>query len=121
MPTEPLFRRLAGTDAPPSVRIHYEGRALDVPAGATVAAALLLAGVRETRRSPVGGGARAPYCMMGVCFECLVEIDGEPSRQACLVTVREGMQVRPQLGLRRFDAPAADAAARAPTEAAHDA
>ena len=38
--------------------------------------------------------------MMGVCFECLVQIDGQPNRQACLVTVREGMQVRTQEGAR---------------------
>jgi predicted molibdopterin-dependent oxidoreductase YjgC len=41
--------------------------------------------------------------MMGVCFECLVTIDGEPSRQACLVAVREGMQVSPQHGLPSFE------------------
>ncbi|WP_419525505.1 2Fe-2S iron-sulfur cluster-binding protein [Bilophila wadsworthia] len=34
---------------------------------------------------------------MGVCFECLMEIDGEPDVQSCLVTVREGMVVRRQL------------------------
>ena len=38
-----------------------------------------------------------PYCLMGVCFECLMEIDGEPDVQSCLVTVREGMVVRRQL------------------------
>ena len=55
--------------------------------------------------------------MMGVCFECLVMIDGESSRQACLVTVREGMQVKPQDGLPSFDAPPAVVAAEAPHEA----
>ena len=41
--------------------------------------------------------------MMGVCFDCLVEIDGEPNRQACLVQVREGMTVRRQRGARAFE------------------
>lgn len=36
--------------------------------------------------------------MMGVCFECLVEIDGIPNRQACMIPVREGMVVRRQKG-----------------------
>ena len=36
--------------------------------------------------------------MMGVCFECLVTVDGEPNRQACLETVRGGMIVEPQAG-----------------------
>ncbi|MNU05931.1 Hydrogen cyanide synthase subunit HcnA [compost metagenome] len=43
--------------------------------------------------------------MMGVCFECLMEIDGEPSRQSCLVTVREGMRVRTQDGARTLPLP----------------
>ncbi|MEZ5620583.1 MAG: (2Fe-2S)-binding protein [Burkholderiaceae bacterium] len=36
---------------------------------------------------------RAPMCLMGVCFDCLVEIDGRPNVQACMVEVREGMRV----------------------------
>jgi predicted molibdopterin-dependent oxidoreductase YjgC len=38
--------------------------------------------------------------MMGACFECLVEIDGVPSRQSCMVTVRDGMRIRSQEGAR---------------------
>jgi hypothetical protein len=38
--------------------------------------------------------------MMGVCFECLVEVDGVPNRQACMETVRRGMRVERQLGAR---------------------
>jgi NADH dehydrogenase/NADH:ubiquinone oxidoreductase subunit G len=34
--------------------------------------------------------------MMGVCFECLMVIDGVPSRQACMVPVREGMRIERQ-------------------------
>lgn len=103
MPTDSLFQPLAGSAPTATVQIHFDGRPLQVPAGRSVAAALLLAGVQHFRRSAVSGEPRAPYCMMGVCFECLVEIDGVPSRQACLVPVREGMQVRAQDGLREFD------------------
>ena len=63
-----------------------------------VAAALLATGVRRFRATPVSGAARAPYCMMGACFECLVEIDGVPSRQSCLIPVADGMRVRSQEG-----------------------
>jgi predicted molibdopterin-dependent oxidoreductase YjgC len=31
---------------------------------------------------------------MGVCFECLVMVDGQPGQRACLVPVRPGMQVK---------------------------
>jgi NADH dehydrogenase/NADH:ubiquinone oxidoreductase subunit G len=41
--------------------------------------------------------------MMGVCFECLVEIDGIPNQQACMTPVKEGMQVRLQKGARGVD------------------
>ena len=50
--------------------------------------------------TPVAGAPRAPYCLMGVCFECLVTVDGVGSRQGCLVPVREGMKVETQIGRR---------------------
>ena len=93
----PRFRTLA---AGPRVRITVNDDPFDVPAGASVAAALLAAGVHHTRTTPVSSAPRAPYCMMGVCFDCLVEIDGRPNRQACLIPVEEGMQVRTQEGAR---------------------
>ncbi|MFN3352857.1 MAG: 2Fe-2S iron-sulfur cluster-binding protein, partial [Brevundimonas sp.] len=45
---------------------------------------------------------RAPFCMMGVCFDCMAEVDGVSSVQTCLVTVREGMSVARQMGKRRL-------------------
>jgi D-hydroxyproline dehydrogenase subunit gamma len=57
-----------------------------------------LKGAEPFRTTPVTEAPRAPYCMMGVCFECLVEVDGKPSRQACLTTVRDGMVIRRQRG-----------------------
>ncbi|HSV78720.1 MAG TPA: (2Fe-2S)-binding protein [Ramlibacter sp.] len=118
MRTDPLFQPLPGVVPAATVQIRFNERSLTVPAGITVAAALLQSGVQRFRASPVSGAPRGPYCMMGVCFECLVEIDGEPSRQSCLVTVREGMEVRSQEGPRRLDAAAT---AVAPQEAFHEA
>ena len=71
-----------------------------VPAGASAAAAVLLAGISGIRDSAVGGGPRGPYCMMGVCFDCLAEIDGVPNRQSCMVAVSPGMRIRRQRGAR---------------------
>lgn len=94
-----MFRRLR--DVPrPAVTIELDGTALFAREGESVAAALLAAGIGHTRTTPVGGRARLPYCMMGVCFDCLVEIDGVPNRQACLVRVKDGMKVRRQIGAR---------------------
>jgi D-hydroxyproline dehydrogenase subunit gamma len=75
------------------VAVTIDGVRVVAHEGDSVAAALLLADVGWTRRSNVTGAPRAPYCMMGVCFECLVTIDGIASEQACLVRVREGMRI----------------------------
>ena len=93
-----MFRRIE----PPAavVRFSYEDREIVARPGDSVAAALLLAGETELRNNPVSGAPRAPYCMMGVCFECLVEIDGVGNRQACLTPAAAGMRVRRQRGAR---------------------
>jgi predicted molibdopterin-dependent oxidoreductase YjgC len=93
--TESFFGISASAE---TITISFEGEPLRVPAGINVAAALLTAGVKEFRSTAVSGATRAPFCMMGVCFECLVEIDGVPARQSCLIPVREGMDVRRQSG-----------------------
>jgi len=54
-----------------TVAVIVEGRSVRVPAGASAAAAVFSAGFRSIRETPVGGAERAPYCMIGVCFDCL--------------------------------------------------
>jgi predicted molibdopterin-dependent oxidoreductase YjgC len=100
--TEPLFSIPRSSELE-AVTIMFEGKPLKAPAGVSVAAALLVGGVHDFRSSVVGQAPRGPYCMMGVCFECLVEIDGVPARQSCIVQVQEGMEVRRQIGAARLD------------------
>ena len=71
---------------------------IDVPAEISLAAAVLLLGLASTRTTPVSGAPRLPYCMMGSCFDCLMEVDGIPNQRACQVRVRAGMRVRIQAG-----------------------
>ncbi len=97
-----MFKRLQPDGSGPAVTLFVEGRACAARATDTVAAALLAAGIDHCRVTPVSGAPRAPYCMMGVCFDCLVEIDGVGNRQACLVQVREGMRVQVQRGRREL-------------------
>ena len=97
-----MFQRLPDAASAPVVPITIDGEPVQARAGDTVAAALLAAGRATCRSTPVSGAPRGPYCMMGVCFDCLVEIDGVGSQQACLVRVREGMQVATQRGARRL-------------------
>lgn len=92
-----MFKRLHPIGG--TVTVDIEGKQVQVPAGETVAAAVLVSGLDHTRTTPVSGARRAPLCMMGVCFDCLMEIDGIPNRQACQVVVADGMIVRRQHGV----------------------
>jgi predicted molibdopterin-dependent oxidoreductase YjgC len=94
-----MFRRLPDIEDQP-VTIHVDGRSVAARAGDTVAAALLADGRDHCRTTPVSGEPRAPYCMMGVCFDCLVTVDGVGNRQGCLVPVREGMVIETWQGKR---------------------
>ena len=76
-----------------SIVFTVDGTTHRAEAGATVAAALLNAGLWSFRRA-VHGDIRAPLCGMGICHECRVTIDGVPHRRACLVPLAEGMVVR---------------------------
>lgn len=87
-----MFRRLEAQTG--SVSIEIDGERIRVPPAISVAAALWLHGSIPSRLSAVGHAPRAPYCMMGVCFECRVEIDGVADRQSCMVTVADGMRIR---------------------------
>jgi sarcosine oxidase subunit alpha len=93
-----MFKRLAEDGA--GVALTIDGNPVRARSVDTVAAALLAAGLDRCRTTPVTGAPRLPYCLMGVCFDCLVTIDGVGSRQACLVPVREGMKVETQQGKR---------------------
>jgi predicted molibdopterin-dependent oxidoreductase YjgC len=94
-----MFRRLPEADAT-MIAVTVDGRATQVRAGDTVAAALLSAGILASRAADVSGAPRAPYCMMGVCFECLVTVDGVGNRQGCLLPVAPGMRIETQRGRR---------------------
>lgn len=86
-----------------SLTFTFDGKTLTAARGDSVAAALLAAGVAVFRHSAVAGEPRAPYCMMGVCFDCLVTIDGTANLQGCQVEVAEGMAVESQHGPRAVD------------------
>ena len=75
------------------VRITVDGRLLEVPAGTTVAAALMQAGVSVFRLS-VNGEPRAPLCGMGICMECRVSVDDVAHCRSCQLVCRNGMSVK---------------------------
>jgi sarcosine oxidase subunit alpha len=71
--------------------VYVNGRAVEVPAGTTVAVAVLLAG--EFCRTSVSGEPRTPLCGMGTCFECRVEINGEMQRRSCQLVCQPEMRI----------------------------
>lgn len=105
-----MFRRLEASTAAGSrgvvgtVRISVDGVTLDCREGDSVAAALFAANIPACRETVVSGKPRGPFCMMGVCYDCLVGIDGRPNQQACMTRVQPGMAVVRQLGAREVNA-----------------
>jgi NADPH-dependent 2,4-dienoyl-CoA reductase/sulfur reductase-like enzyme len=75
------------------LKVRVDGKPVEVPQGATVAAAVLLAGVSAFRQS-VTGELRGPVCGMGICFECRVTIDGRAHERSCQMPCREGMTIQ---------------------------
>ena len=96
-----MFHRISN-DKLETVVINFEGNLLKVPSTETVAAAVLASNPVYTRTTVISGERRAPYCLMGTCFECLMEINGIPNRQACMMAVKDGMTVKRQIGKRPF-------------------
>jgi predicted molibdopterin-dependent oxidoreductase YjgC len=70
--------------------VTFDGRELPVEAGQTVAAVLLAAGVRSWRTTRFAGRPRGLFCGIGVCFDCLVTVNGRSSQRACLTAATPG-------------------------------
>jgi len=98
-----MFRKLHDP-GPAALTIFVDGRPVTAEAGESVAAVLLRQPEGWCRTTPVSQSRRAPYCMMGVCFECLVEVDEQGSVQSCLTSVRDGMRIARQQGRRSLGA-----------------
>ena len=96
-----MFQRLT-RERQLSLTIFIDGTATPARHGDTVAAAMLGSGHVACRTTAVSGAPRGPYCLMGVCFDCLVKIDGDANRQACMTTVQDGMRIETQRGKREY-------------------
>ncbi len=90
------------------VTIFFEGRPIKAYEGESLAAALYAAGVNVFRRTPKLGRPRGPFCMVGKCGSCMVEVNGEVVR-ACITPVVEGMRVKRLQGLPNLTMPTSSA------------
>lgn len=94
-------------EATSRIAMTLDGEPVFAQPGDTVAAAVL-AHSGDAFRSTARDTPRAAYCMMGVCFECLLEIDGKANAQGCMTLAQDGMVLRRQSGLRRLNGMADD-------------
>jgi hypothetical protein len=78
--------------------ISFDGQTVSVRTGWTIGAALTAAGIRSWRTTRVGGSPRGLFCGIGVCFDCLVTVNGTPSLRACLLPAQPGDVVTTQHG-----------------------
>ncbi|MFI1970613.1 proline dehydrogenase [Streptomyces cinnamoneus] len=78
--------------------VTFDGRPLVALPGQTVGAALLAAGLRSWRTTRRTGRPRGLFCGIGVCFDCLITVNGQPSLRACLTEARPGDVVTTQEG-----------------------
>jgi predicted molibdopterin-dependent oxidoreductase YjgC len=86
-----------GLERGAAVGMTLDGRPVTAYEGESVAAVLYAEGMVSTRTTR-GGAPRGVYCGMGVCFDCLVVVDGVPNTRACVTWVQEGMVVERQTG-----------------------
>ena len=90
-----MFSSLRSTPAK-TVTVTVNSQSVTAPEGQTVWATMALAGQLATRKAALSGEGRSAFCAMGVCFECLIQINGMPNQQACLRRVSEGMNIQTQ-------------------------
>lgn len=92
-----MFKQLPNNDIE-NVEVILNRKKISVPKGTSVAAMALAQGLRVTRTTAIAKSPRAPFCMMGVCYDCLMIIDGKANQRACVTLVKDGMQIEVQHG-----------------------
>lgn len=79
-----------------TIRFTFDGQPLTARLGDTIASALYAAGIRSWRRLRLGD-ERGLLCGIGVCFDCLLSVDGVANLRACQTLVTAGMRVETDL------------------------
>ncbi|MGP9503682.1 (2Fe-2S)-binding protein [Specibacter sp. AOP5-B1-6] len=82
----------------PELRLTLDGSPLAARPGQTVGAALTAAGITAWRTTRIGGRPRGLFCGIGVCFDCLLTVDGVSGQRACLTPARDGMALETGAG-----------------------
>jgi len=84
-------------------QIQVDGQPVLAYAGETIAAALFANGKRILRRTSKRHEPRSIYCGIGVCYDCLVTVNGVPNQRACMIPVEPGIEVKTQCEFAKSD------------------
>jgi sarcosine oxidase subunit alpha len=85
--------RLNSIERGDPILVLLNGRPTKAYRGESIHSILVAAGIKSVRKSRSGDEERGPFCGMGVCYECLVTVDGKPNVRACMTEARDGMKV----------------------------
>lgn len=88
-----MFRILPDITDRQVVSLTIDGVSVEAWAGEPVAAVLLRTSPNTAGVNAAGGDARAPYCFIGACFDCVASVDGVRGQRTCMISVAEGMQI----------------------------
>jgi predicted molibdopterin-dependent oxidoreductase YjgC len=83
------------------VRFTLDGAPMSADEGQTIAAALINHGVMSWRATRFADRPRGILCGIGVCYDCLITLNGEPNVRACVTRIEPGDDVRRQDGVGR--------------------
>lgn len=75
------------------VKLLVNGNEIPAYKGETILAALMAAGIKTLKRSPLNNDPRGALCGMGVCFECMVTVNGIPNIRSCMTEVENNMEI----------------------------
>jgi predicted molibdopterin-dependent oxidoreductase YjgC len=75
------------------VTLTVNGKKIPAYKGETLLASLIAAGYKTLKQSPLKDEPRGALCGMGVCYECIVTINGEPNIRSCMTEVEDNMKV----------------------------
>lgn len=81
-----------------ALTFHLDGRPVAYVPGQTLGAALVAEGTVSWRTTRGAGRPRGLFCGIGVCYDCLLTVEGSPNQRACQVLATEAMDVRTQEG-----------------------
>jgi aerobic-type carbon monoxide dehydrogenase small subunit (CoxS/CutS family) len=77
----------------PEISFTFNGEEFKSVPGQSIAAALIAADERELRTTRFGNEPRSIFCGIGICYDCVVVVDGVANQRSCLIEAKQGMKV----------------------------